>query len=262
MTLEGNDDNSTQAAQTNANSDETPTTLGGNDEISGPAALENSDTSGTQTNEEDNDHRIGQAVPADTPAERTAPDRPPTADSTTAALSTATTAQPEADGDLDDPEATDWEHDSMDFGDEPADENWDVWGCSHNFDNLEKNEIPPFWKVGVDPSKSDPIEVECMSCFKKARVWENVPVWISKPEETGEDAEDGTIIGSAMIDEVMDNARMLVKGGAHAAEAELEERKERNGTKCAFDCSTCGIIYCGPCSRAAVRNLDRGRRRE
>ncbi|KAK5223837.1 hypothetical protein LTR99_007860 [Exophiala xenobiotica] len=139
------------------------------------------------------------------------------AQNTTTTAEAPNTAQP---ANLDDLETYDWEAMSFDFGEEPTDETWDVWGCRHRFANFTAAAIPKFWIVGVDPAKSENIEVECMACFRKTKVWES---------------------GKAPL------------GGQASAEIKISK------SECSFECKLCGVIYCGSCKNAVRKRIKKER---
>ncbi|KEF58487.1 uncharacterized protein A1O9_06413 [Exophiala aquamarina CBS 119918] len=138
---------------------------------------------------------------------------------------------------LDDPDAQDWENHSDDFGEEPSDESWDIWGCRHQFRDFEKQHIPDFWLVGVDPKQLGDLEVGCLSCFEGAKVWET-----KQPTETAEETTEGT------KDDKEDSEPKS------SPKQNLLEKKV-NKSKCAFECLYCGVVYCGGCKKTAVKRM-------
>jgi len=60
---------------------------------------------------------------------------------------------------LDDPDQHDWEYLGMDFGGEPMDERWDVWGCAHKCRRLNQEDIHENWLRLED--------LECQNCFER-----------------------------------------------------------------------------------------------
>ena len=63
---------------------------------------------------------------------------------------------------LDDPDEHDWEYQDMDFGGEPADERWDVWGCAHKCQRLNHGDIHEKWLRLED--------LECQNCFENVHL--------------------------------------------------------------------------------------------
>jgi hypothetical protein len=139
---------------------------------------------------------------------------------------------------LDDPDDFDWEGRSMDFGDEPIDEAWDIWGCQHQLCKFEKPAIPEFWLVGLDRSDRDGIAVECMSCFEKVKVWEG---------------KGGTSAG-----ESGECKKAIDKSGR---ESSFKTRRlvKVNKSQCSYECRLCGVVYCGTCQKAAARRIQKDR---
>ncbi|KAI1610547.1 hypothetical protein EDD36DRAFT_328567 [Exophiala viscosa] len=136
---------------------------------------------------------------------------------------------------LDDPHEIDWEVQSVDFGEEPNDENWDVWGCTHHFRELDREEVPKRWLVGVDPLKDEIVEVECMTCFQKARL------------------SDGSSANKK--NEGHGKISVQVETSAVNKSPEREVAKEKQ----AFECSRCGVINCRSCKNAARRRIKKQR---
>lgn len=130
---------------------------------------------------------------------------------------------------LDDLWKYDWEAMSLDFGEEPTDETWDVWGCRHRFTNFTAAAIPKFWIVDVDPTKAENIEVECMACFRKTKVWDSK---------------------SAMKEKL--------ESGKASSGGEASDIKVRK-SECSFECKLCGVIYCGSCKNAARKRIKKER---
>lgn len=58
---------------------------------------------------------------------------------------------------LDDPTLTNWEASPLDFGDEPIDESFDVWGCACTFSKLRTGDVDPRWM--------ELKYLDCMKCF-------------------------------------------------------------------------------------------------
>lgn len=142
--------------------------------------------------------------PPDAPVSQPATDdAAPTQESTNTAMN------------LDDPFQHDWEGASLDFGEEPTDESWDIWGCRHRFEDLGKDRVPSHWLVGVDPEKDTSLEVECMGCFKKAKVWDDTPA---------------TANSTSKKTDKLKRAVECSRGG-------------------------CGVVFCGACKKAARKRM-------
>lgn len=59
---------------------------------------------------------------------------------------------------LDDPEEHDWEYQDMDFGAEPTDERWEVWGCAHKYRRFQQEDVHEKW-LKIE-------HLECQNCFE------------------------------------------------------------------------------------------------
>ncbi|KAK4939400.1 hypothetical protein LTR10_020297 [Elasticomyces elasticus] len=136
---------------------------------------------------------------------------------------------------LDDPYEIDWEVRSVDFGEEPNDENWDVWGCTHHFRDLAREDVPKNWLVGVDPLKDEVVEVECMTCFEKARLSDGSSVK-KKDEERDKGAEDA-------------------ENAARKKSPEKGVAREKQ----AFECTRCGVVVCRSCKNIARKRIKKAR---
>lgn len=162
---------------------------------------------------------------------------------TATAPATTTITAPE---NLDDPDQIDWEVESVDFGEEPGDESWDVWGCRHHFREFGTADIPKHWLVGVDPSKDEIVEVECMACFEKARLSNNAPA--NKGKEGG---GHGDRVGD--VDKAA--AAAAARKKTQKSAADKNEKQENQ----AFDCRLCGVVYCRSCRNAARKRIKKER---
>jgi len=143
---------------------------------------------------------------------------------------------------LDDPEEHDWEVESLDFGEEPEEESWDVWGCEHGFQELRKETVDEYWIRNVDKY------LDCMRCFEKVDLWE---------KSVAEDIAKGNGKGQA---------EGKIKSGKELGEegkGKMAEKAERkiNKAKLAFDCSHCGVVYCGACKDELRRRKKRERKK-
>lgn len=146
---------------------------------------------------------------------------------------------------LDDPEGRDWERESLDFGEEPTDESWDTWGCRHQFHEFQKHAIPDFWLVGVRPLIDPEIKVECMTCFKKVKVWGSKEVERENKETQVEEGETPVKEREA--------------AGNSSANGGTQTKKLITKAQYSFECRRCGVIYCGTCKKAATRRILRER---
>ncbi|KIW15198.1 hypothetical protein PV08_05243 [Exophiala spinifera] len=150
------------------------------------------------------------------------------AESTIAGVLADTAAPSEDNGapDLDEPDLDEWEG-AFDFGSEPNDEAWDVWGCRHRFRKFNTAAIPDFWMVGLDPRHAKLVEIECMACFRKVAVYTDEDA--SKKEKKLPEAQG------------QDQPNNAVKPGT-------------------WECKSCGVIYCKPCVKFAKKRMVRERR--
>jgi hypothetical protein len=146
---------------------------------------------------------------------------------------------------LDNPDDPDynWEGGDFDFGEEPSDEYWDVWGCMHRYRDFSAGQVPERWMVGLDREKS--FGIECMACFKTVKIEGKKPVfegpktfeeWKAEIQEMDKAAAGGEIETEADVKAVKKEKRKSKKNGA-------------------FECKECGIIHCWNCKRAAIRRL-------
>ena len=82
---------------------------------------------------------------------------------------------------LDDPNLTNWEHEPYDFGGEPSENPFDLWGCNCNFTGLKEADVGQHWM--------DRKHLDCLQCFRllhlrsnsqatvRAEEWEGFPAW-------------------------------------------------------------------------------------
>lgn len=138
--------------------------------------------------------------------------------------------------DPDDPEY-DWEAESYDFGEEPNDEYWDVWGCMHRYKEFKAEDIPNNWLANIDLGKT--ITLECMACFN--------PMTLEVKTSVGEPTSSKP--SSCSKDKPAVDAETQVEAKT--------TRKDKRGLKKAgaFECRECAVIHCWFCRRAAVRKL-------
>lgn len=62
---------------------------------------------------------------------------------------------------LDDPDHFEWEYQGMDFGPEPTDQRWDVWGCDHKCRRFHQEDVHEKW-LKIE-------HLECQNCFERVR---------------------------------------------------------------------------------------------
>lgn len=89
--------------------------------------------------------------------------------------------------DLDDPATHDWQATGQWFGDEPDDQELDIFGCYHHFRLFTSKEAPRSWFKGFDPA-GDTV-LECLCCF------ENVTISAKSAERVRERVWDCTSCG-------------------------------------------------------------------
>lgn len=135
---------------------------------------------------------------------------------------------------LDDPLQIEWENQSVDFGDEPADEGWDIWGCRHRFKTFIGSDPPRFWLVDVDTTNDTDFEIECMACFNKIKLWRD-----EAEVKVGQDGSGNT------------------NRPANHKVSRLQNRQTTKTSKgrYAFECRLCGVVYCRPCKKAANKQV-------
>jgi hypothetical protein len=63
---------------------------------------------------------------------------------------------------LDDPDDHDWEYQNLDFGGEPTDERWDVWGCAHKCRRFKQDDIHEKW-LNIE-------HLDCQNCFERVHL--------------------------------------------------------------------------------------------
>ncbi|ETN45634.1 uncharacterized protein HMPREF1541_09466 [Cyphellophora europaea CBS 101466] len=194
---------------------------------------------------------------------------------------------------LDDPDPEDWEARSLDFGDEPVDESFDVWGCQHKFRVFNIESVPDHWVKNLDRQKG--LAVECMCCFKTVHL--PGPQTVVKDNKMGDshakgrkgrlnrrrgrsptpsatltlarqDAsiEDLAKTGAAGKDDVKTEVEKDKLAGLAMDEKELQELQKaevrRKRTLLAYVCWDCGVLYCWGCRRDALRRIGRERAME
>jgi hypothetical protein len=98
---------------------------------------------------------IADIDPTDTVASPGPDPSPPS----TAAVSVQSASRGEEN--LDDPDQYDWEYQDMDFGAEPTDERWDVWGCAHKCRRFQQEDVHEKW-LKIE-------HLECQNCFERVR---------------------------------------------------------------------------------------------
>ncbi|EXJ57690.1 uncharacterized protein A1O5_12480 [Cladophialophora psammophila CBS 110553] len=151
----------------------------------------------------------------------------------------ATASAPE---NLDDPEENDWENEDMFFGEEPIDEAWDTWGCRHHFNEFGKDRIPRFWLVDFNHATDVSLEIECMGCFEKVEVGKG------EIKKAGFKEKWCHWKPSGPTEESESEAQAVVDGRTTTS---------ADKSRVSFECRHCGVIYCGPCKRAARKKMAR-----
>jgi len=132
---------------------------------------------------------------------------------------------------LDDPELLDWEAEGFDFGDEPQDESWDIWGCYHKFRPLTRNLLHDKWMTCLDPLQP---EVECMMCFQKAIV----PERVNKPKRERAGTQQDSVA--------------IANQETPVAQPQAEEPIPlADKMKITYECEYCGVVCCGSCRKVA-----------
>jgi hypothetical protein len=63
---------------------------------------------------------------------------------------------------LDDPDDHDWEYENLNFGGEPTDERWDVWGCAHKCRRFKQDDIHEKW-LNIE-------HLDCQNCFERVHL--------------------------------------------------------------------------------------------
>ena len=152
------------------------------------------------------------------------------------------TAQPEDTVvNLDDPynPAHDWEGGDLDFGDEPSDEYWDVWGCMHKYREFVAEDIPDQWLLNLDLNRI--MAIECMACFKTINIEPLKPFGPKTFEES-----------MATRNQEADHDP---EGDEGADVKAVRKEKRRLKKHSAFECKECGVIHCWWCRRAAIRQM-------
>ena len=144
---------------------------------------------------------------------------------------------------LDDPDNLEyeWEQGDYDFGEEPTDEYWDVWGCMHRFREFTMERVPEYWLKNLDTTKATGLE--CMTCFKDISI-EGKALVFEGPKKF----EESTIETNSKGDEDV--------GAETEAEIKAAQEEKRKARKNAvFECKECGVICCYQCKRGAIRKL-------
>lgn len=176
---------------------------------------------------------------------------------------------------LDDPEDQDWEGVGVDFGDEPVDENFDIWGCQHHFHELVIDTVPDNWMKDLNKQKDNPID--CMSCWKPIVV-------LGKPDTIKLDTKKARKLAkrrgrspapsitlrrhNASLEEVSRRANVATADDGHGEQQLQHQADGKTATKAgeqllqkqrkkllAYDCSDCGVIYCWDCQKQAQKRV-------
>ncbi|KAJ9607389.1 hypothetical protein H2200_008462 [Cladophialophora chaetospira] len=152
---------------------------------------------------------------------------------------------------LDDPNEFEWET-RGDFGDEPTDETWDVWGCRHHFYNLNKDRVPQFWLVGVHPTTDAILEIECMGCFKKTKAWDDDAELEAFKVDHGQ--KDLGAVKTAS------KQRLADWKAKHPEPVDTDIERKKLASRMAVECRHgCGVIYCPSCKKASRRRIRKER---
>ena len=198
---------------------------------------------------------------------------------------------------LDDPDGDeDWEGGDLNFGSEPADEEWDIWGCLHHFNKLDQEKISSKWLF--DQSKDDDFELECMGCFRpmgkvKGKKQRELDKQKRKENEIKEQkkTEEDEIKAAAALQkkreddeskEMMEPAETLVSlrrrrrrdamSGTSSAlpsdagsmtDASAKEKKASKSPtdkNAAYDCRDCGVLFCWHCRKEALKKVKKWKR--
>jgi hypothetical protein len=122
---------------------------------------------------------------------------------------------------LDDPDLLDWEAEDYDFGEEPNDEAFDVWGCACNFNRLKAQD------VDMQHWIQEPRYLECMRCFKEIELLD--------------------LPGAKDQEQMQGMEKRVVKKMKKAEQARL-----------AWNCMKCGVVVCGSCRDEKLRVLKGG----
>ena len=197
---------------------------------------------------------------------------------------------------LDDPDGDeDWEGGDLDFGSEPADEEWDIWGCLHHFNKLDQDNISSKWLF--DQSKEDDFRLECMGCFramghvkgKKQRELDRhkrIEDEIKEQRKTHEDEIKSVAALQRKTQEeilgMMEPAETLVSlrrrrrrdtmsgassavhsDGASMTDTSVKHEKASKSPtdkKAAYDCRECGVLFCWHCRKGALKKVKKWKR--
>ena len=200
-----------------------------------------------------------------------------------------TTQPAEAVLNLDDPDGNeDWEGGDLDFGNEPADEEWDIWGCLHHFDELDPDDIGSNWLF--DQRKDDDFELECMGCFrpmgkvkgKKQRELDRqnrqeteeahskaAAALQRKREEDEvkemiEPAETLASLRRRRRRDAMSGTSSVLRGdeGSMTDTSATGKKPSKSPTnkKAAYDCRDCGVLFCWHCRKDALKKVKKWKR--
>jgi hypothetical protein len=144
---------------------------------------------------------------------------------------------------LDDPDNPehDWEAEDFDFGEEPADEYWDVWGCMHRFKAFTAEQIPDRWLTNLDISK--PMTIECMACFQ------TINIEAKKATETKAKTVE------EWVNEKQKKVVLELDTDAEADSKVARKEKRKSNKTSAYECKECGVVHCWWCRRTALRRL-------
>lgn len=161
-----------------------------------------------------------------------------------ASEASTTTIEPE---NLDDPLAHDWEREDLNFGGEPIDESWDVWGCAHRTRRFEENDVLEGWLQAQD--------LECQTCFDQIHAHDGS----SPPPDQNGITLKRTRSGGTLSHTNHSLEEIQQLAGKHQQDAAVDTSENDKGMaqKMAWECKKCGVLFCEQC-----RNELRARRKQ
>lgn len=158
-----------------------------------------------------------------------------------------TAIAPEADN-PDDPAAHDWEYYDIDFGDEPADESWDVWGCAHKSKRFEEEDMHEGWLQKKD--------LECQTCFCLVHPHAGNVAGGDQDSRAIKRTRSGRAIVNEGLNlaapvETADNSQPEAAGNISRKDqgevGKTARSDQKRAGKMAWECSKCGVLFCGRC---------------
>lgn len=179
-----------------------------------------------------------------------------------------TTDDSETFSNLDGSNAGDWEAMSFDFGDEPVDESWDIWGCMHDFDTLrnkilfkdQKNWLPNVHATVASPSASTK-QIECMRCYKVVLFTEEAAEIQKeqKAENKDQRADSACDVTTSVMVEETPNTAVSIESTPSQPQNNLETKKQKKKRLAErpkmFYCWRCGVFYCFDCKKAVKQEI-------